>query len=39
MDFARVEAEFGRLKAQFESGALTEEAFKAQLEELMIEDE
>jgi hypothetical protein len=39
MDFARVEAEFGRLKAQFESGALTEEEFKAQLEELMIEDE
>jgi hypothetical protein len=39
MDFARVEAEFGRLKAQFERGALTEEAFKAQLEELMIEDE
>ena len=39
MDFARVEAEFGRLKAQFESGALTEAAFKAQLEELMIKDE
>jgi hypothetical protein len=39
MDFAGVEAEFKRLKAQFERGALTEEAFKAQLEELMIEDE
>ena len=39
MDFARVEAEFGRLKAQFEAGALTEAEFKAQLEELMIEDE
>jgi hypothetical protein len=39
MDFARVEAEFKRLKAQFERGALTEAEFKAQLEELMIEDE
>jgi hypothetical protein len=39
MDFARVEAEFARLKAQFERGELTEEEFKAQLEELMIEDE
>jgi hypothetical protein len=39
MDFAGVEAEFRRLKAQFESGALTEAEFKAQLEELMIEDE
>jgi hypothetical protein len=39
MDFVRVEAEFRRLKAQFERGALTEEEFKAQLEELMIEDE
>ena len=39
MDFARLEAEYGRLKAQFERGALTEADFKAQLEELMIEDE
>jgi hypothetical protein len=39
MDFARVEAEYRRLKAQFERGALTEAALKAQLEELMIEDE
>ena len=39
MDFAKVEAEFRRLKAQFESGSLTEAEFKAQLEELMIEDE
>jgi len=39
MDFSRVEAEFRRLKAQFEKGSLTEADFKAQLEELMIEDE
>jgi hypothetical protein len=39
MDFAGVEAEFGRLKAQFERGALNEAEFKAKLEELMIEDE
>jgi hypothetical protein len=39
MDFAGVEAEFGRLKAQFERGALNEADFKAKLEELMIEDE
>ena len=38
-DFAQVETEFARLKAQFESGALTEPEFKSQLEELMIEDE
>ena len=39
MDFARVEAEYRRLKAQVERGALTEAEFRAQLEELMIEDE
>jgi hypothetical protein len=39
MDFARVEAEYERLKAQFETGGLTEDEFKAQLQELMIEDE
>jgi len=39
MDFARVEAEYERLKAQFESGDLTEADFRAKLEELMIEDE
>jgi hypothetical protein len=38
-DFSRVETEFERLKARFESGALTEAEFKSQLEELMIEDE
>jgi hypothetical protein len=38
-DFSRVETEFERLKAEFESGALAEADFKAQLEELMIEDE
>jgi len=39
MDFPQVEAEFQRLKGQFEAGAITEDEFKAQLEELMIEDE
>ena len=39
MDFSQVEAEFQRLKGQFEAGTLTEEEFKAQLEELMIQDE
>ena len=39
MDFSQVEAEFQRLKGQFEAGAITEDEFKAQLEELMIEDE
>ena len=39
MDFAGVEAEYRRLKAQVERGALTEAEFRAQLEELMIEDE
>lgn len=38
-NFAQVETEFARLKARFESGALTEAEFKSQLEELMIEDE
>ena len=39
MDFSQVEAEFQRLKGQFEDGAITEDEFKAQLQELMIEDE
>jgi TM2 domain-containing membrane protein YozV len=39
MDFVQVEAEFERLKAQFEEGALSEEEFKTQLQDLMIEDE
>ena len=38
MDYAKVEAEFGTLKAQLEEGALSEEEFKTQLQELMIED-
>jgi len=39
MDFSQVEAEFERLKAQFEAGAFTEAEFKARLEDLMIQDE
>jgi hypothetical protein len=38
-DYAGVEAEFDRLKARFESGALSEADFKVRLEELMVEDE
>jgi hypothetical protein len=39
MDFSSVEAEFERLKAQFEAGEVTEAEFKSQVQELMIEDE
>jgi len=39
MDFSQVAAEFQRLKAQFEAGALSEAEFKARLEELMLQDE
>lgn len=39
MDFKQAEKKFKELKAQFESGALTENAFKAKLEELMVRDE
>jgi hypothetical protein len=39
MDFSSVEAEFERLKTQFEAGELTEAEFKSQLQELMIENE
>jgi DNA-binding beta-propeller fold protein YncE len=39
MDFSQAEAEFERLKGQFEASDLTEDEFKAELQELMIEDE
>jgi hypothetical protein len=39
MDFKQAEKKFKRLKEQFETGALTENAFKAKLEELMVQDE
>jgi len=39
MDFAQVETEFRELKEKYDSGAITEDEFKVQLEELMIEDE
>lgn len=39
MDFKQAEEKFKQLKGQFESGKLTENAFKARLEELMIRDE
>ncbi len=38
MDFKQTENTFKELKAQFESGKLTEAEFKSQLEELMIQD-
>jgi len=39
MDFSQVEATFAELKAQYEAGDLTEEQFRAQLQELMVQDE
>lgn len=39
MDFRQAETKFKQLKAQFDTGVLTENAFKAKLEELMIRDE
>jgi hypothetical protein len=39
MDFSQVEAEYARLKGQFEAGNLTEEQFKSQLHDLMLQDE
>jgi len=39
MDFAQVETEFRELKEKYDAGAITEDEFKVQLEELMIEDE
>jgi len=38
MDFAQVETKFKELKGQYDAGAITEDEFKAQLEELMIQD-
>lgn len=39
MDFSQVEAEYERLRGQFEAGTLTEEEFKSQLHDLMFQDE
>jgi hypothetical protein len=39
MDFFSFETKFQELKGQFEAGGLTEEEFKAQLQDLMIQDE
>lgn len=39
MDFSQVEAEYTQLKGQFEAGSLTEEQFKSQLQDLMLQDE
>lgn len=39
MDFKQAEKKFKQLKAQFEKGSLSENAFKAKLEELMVQDE
>ncbi len=39
MDFSQVAAEFRKLKAQYDAGALTEADFKARLQDLMVQDE
>ena len=39
MDFVQVESKYKELKGEYDAGAITEAEFKAQLEELMIEDE
>ena len=39
MEFAQVETRFKELKRKYDDGALSEEDFKSQLEELMIQDE
>ncbi|MBC8249086.1 MAG: SHOCT domain-containing protein [Anaerolineales bacterium] len=39
MNFAQVEIKFKELKRKYDTGAITEAEFKAQLEELMIQDE
>ena len=39
MNFAQVEAKFKELKKEYEVGAITEEELKAQLEDLMIQDD
>jgi hypothetical protein len=39
MEFQQAEKRFKQLKDQFEAGALTETDFKAQLENLMVQDE
>jgi hypothetical protein len=39
MDFYQVTAEFHKLKAQYDAGALAEADFKARLQDLMLQDE
>lgn len=39
MDFSQVEAEYAELKEQYEAGRITEEQFKSQLQDLMLQDE
>jgi len=39
MEFAQSETEYRRIRAQLDSGQLTETEFKARLQELMVEDE
>ena len=38
MDFSQVEAEYAELKEQYEAGSITEEQFKSQLQDLMLQD-
>jgi len=39
MDFAQVEREVAKLRQELDAGRLTEEQFKAQMRDLMVEDE
>lgn len=39
MSYPEIEARYRELKAQFDAGMLTEDAFKAQLAELMLQDD
>ena len=39
MDFSQVDAEFRKLKAQYDAGTLSEADFKARLQDLMVQDE
>ena len=39
MDFAQVESQYKELKRKYDAGAITEDEFKAQLQDLMIQDE
>jgi len=39
MDFNQVETEYAQLKEQYQAGSITEQHFKSQLQDLMLQDE